>query len=184
MTGMVCTCLWRVAIGLYVGQLCQYWITFKLGMVLEAELVKCVFIGWVVLWFPLHNTWQNSNSDVVSPHVDERLLCSRSHHNLLKMSKILESPQVHSSWRSHFRIVRITWSLILLLSWVVYMKTLKSVKEGLFQGGGTNVLCNVRTCCSTRMQLLVEEQMVLGVKQRETLFGTYSWPGRGDICVC
>ena len=25
---------------------------------------------------------------------------------------------------------------------------------------------------------------VLGVKQRDTLFGTYSWPGRGDICVC
>ena len=133
-------------------------------MFLEPDLVKCVVIGWVVLWFPLHNTWQNSNSDVVSPHVDERLLYSRFHHNLLKMSKILESPQVHSSWRSRFRMVRITWSLILLLSWVVYMKTFK---EGLFQGGGTNVLCDVRTCCSTSMQLLVEEQMFLGFKQRD-----------------
>jgi hypothetical protein len=49
------------------------------------------------------------------------------------------------------------------------MKTLKSFKEGVFQGGGTNVLCDVRTCCSTSMQLLVEEQMFLGVKQRDTL---------------
>ena len=48
------------------------------------------------------------------------------------------------------------------------MKTLKTFKEGLFQGGGTNVLCDVRTCCSTSMQLLVEEQMFLGVKQRDT----------------
>ena len=45
------------------------------------------------------------------------------------------------------------------------MKTLKTCKEGLFQGGGTNVLCDVRTCCSTSMQLLVEEQMFLGSKQ-------------------
>ena len=48
------------------------------------------------------------------------------------------------------------------------MKTLKTFKEGLFQGGGTNVLCDVRTSCSISMQLLVEEQIVLGVKQRDT----------------
>ena len=48
------------------------------------------------------------------------------------------------------------------------MKTLKTFKEDLFQGGGTNVLGDVRTCCSTSMQLLVEEQMFLGVKQRDT----------------
>ena len=56
----------------------------------------------------------------------------------------------------------------------MYMKTLKNFKESLFQGGGTNVIYDVRTCYSTSMQLLVEEQMFLGVKQRETLFGTYS----------
>jgi hypothetical protein len=54
------------------------------------------------------------------------------------------------------------------------MKTLKTFKEDLFQGGGTNVLGDVRTCCSTSMQLLVEEQMFLGVKQRDLVFGTYS----------
>ena len=42
---------------------------------------------------------------------------------------------------------------------------LEDFQRGLFQGGGTNVLCDVRTCCSTSMQLLVEEQMFLGSKQ-------------------
>jgi len=49
-----------------------------------------------------------------------------------------------------------------------------------FQGGGTNVLCDVRTCCSTSMQLLVEEQMFLGVKQRDTLVWNLPTPDREE----
>ena len=72
----------------------------------------------------------------------------------------------------------ITDSLTLLSS--VIRRPWRNSRRALFQGDGTDVLCDG----GTRMQLLVEEHMFWVSNKGIPLFGTYSWPGRGDICVC